>query len=40
VYRQQDLAMATFLCEQDPVDDAIAVHPYLPDIAVKMTGRA
>lgn len=35
---QQDLSAAAFLRKQDAVDDPIAVHSDLPDVAVKMTG--
>ncbi len=35
---QQDLSTAAFLRKQDAVDDPIAVHSDLPDVAVKMTG--
>jgi hypothetical protein len=38
VQRQQDLSAAAFLRKQDAVDDPIAVHSDLPDVAVKMTG--
>src|SRR5665213_2435224 len=38
IQAQQNLSAAAFLREQDAVDDPIAVHSDLPDVAVKMTG--
>jgi hypothetical protein len=35
---QQDLSAAAFFRKQNAVDDPIAVHSDLPDVAVKMTG--
>jgi hypothetical protein len=36
--RQEDLPATAFQGKQDTVDDAIAIDPYLPDVAVETPG--
>jgi hypothetical protein len=36
--RQEDLPATAFQGKQNTVDDAIAINPYLPDVAIEMPG--